>query len=140
MNLELHEVFEWTNANKITVNPEKSHVLIIPSKSTHRIPSVKLYMCKSPLKVKDSVKCVGVTIDSRLNFDDHINLLCGKISKSIGVLSKLRHLLPLKALQNLYCSLIHAHLLYGIIIKGNAYKTDLKRLTTLQNRAVKISV
>ena len=55
-------------------------------------------------------------------------------------MSKLRHVLPLKALQNLYCSLIHPHLLYEIIIWGNTYKTYLKRLTTLQNRAVKISV
>ena len=45
----------------------------------------------------------------------------------------------LKALQNLYYSLIHSHLLYGIIIWGNTYKTYLKRLTTLQNRAVKTS-
>ena len=140
MNLELRKVYEWTNANQITVNPEKSHLLIIPPKSTHQIRSVKVYMYKSPLKVKDSVKYLGVTIDSRLNFDDHINLLRGKISRSIGVLSKIRHVLPVEALQNLYYSLIHPHLLYGIIIWGNTYKTYLKRLTTLQNRAVKISV
>ena len=116
-------------------------MLIIPPKSTHRIPSVKVYMSKSPLKVKDSVKHFCVTIDSRLNFDDHFNLLCGKILRSIGVLSKLPHVLPLKALQNLYYSLLHLHLLiFEIIISGNAYKTYLKRLTTLQNRAVKISV
>ena len=127
-------------ANKITVNPKKSLALIIPPKSTHQIPCVKLYLYKSALKVKDSVKYLGVTIDSRLNFDDHINLLCGKISRSVGVLSKLRHVLPLKALQNLYYSLIYPHLLYGIIIWGNTYEMYLKRLTTLQNRAVKISL
>ena len=55
-------------------------------------------------------------------------------------MSKLWHVLPLKALQNLYYSLIHPHILYGIIIWGNTYKTYLKRLTTLQNRAVKLSV
>ena len=97
-------------------------------------------MYKSPLKVKDSVKYLGFTIDSRLNFDDHINLLCGKISRSIGVLSKLRYVLLLKALQNLYYSLIHPHLLHGMIIWGKTYKTYLKRLPTQQNRAVKKSV
>ena len=86
-------------------------------------------MHKSPLKVKDFVKYLSVTIDSKLNFDEHINLLCGKILRSIGVLSKLRHFLLSKALQNLYLSLIQPHLLYGIIIWGNAQKTYLKRLT-----------
>ena len=85
MNLELQKVYEWTKANKITVNPEKSHVLIIPPKSTHQIPSFKVYMYKSPLEVKASVKYLGVTINLRLNFDNQINLLSGKISRSIGV-------------------------------------------------------
>ena len=44
MNLELEKVYEWTKANKITVNSEKSHVLIKPPKSTHQIPSLKVYM------------------------------------------------------------------------------------------------
>ena len=35
MNLEFQKVYERTKANKITVNPEKSHVLIIPRKSTY---------------------------------------------------------------------------------------------------------
>ena len=115
-------------------------MLIIPPNSTHQIPSVKVYINKSPIKVKDSVKYLGVTIDSRLNFDDHIKLRCGKISRSIGVLSKLWRVLPLKALKNLYYSLIRPHLQYRIIIWGNTCKTYLKRLTTLQNQAVKISV
>ena len=76
-------------------------------------------MYKSLLKVKDSVKYLGVTINSRLNFDDHINLFCCKILRSIGGLAKLRRVLPLQDLQNLYYSLIHPHLLYGIIIWGS---------------------
>ena len=48
MNLKLQKVNEWTKANKITVNTEKSHVLIIPPESTHQIPSVKVYMYNSP--------------------------------------------------------------------------------------------
>ena len=90
MNLELQKVYEWTKANKIIVNPDKSHVSIITPKSTLQIPTAKGYMHKSPLKVKDSVKYLSVTIDSRLNFDDHINLSYGKISRSIGALSEPR--------------------------------------------------
>ena len=63
MNLELQKVYEWTKANEITVIPAISHLLIIPPKSTHQIPSVKVYMYKSPLKLKDSVvRCLSVTI------------------------------------------------------------------------------
>ena len=44
MNPELQQVYEWTKAIKITVNLEKSHVFIIPPKSTLQIPSVKVYI------------------------------------------------------------------------------------------------
>ena len=44
INLKLLKVYEWTKANKITVNPGILHVLIIPPKSTHRISALK-YIC-----------------------------------------------------------------------------------------------
>ena len=48
MDLKLQKLYVWTKAIKIMVNPDKSHVLTIPPKSTHRIPSVRVYMNKSP--------------------------------------------------------------------------------------------
>ena len=49
---------------------------------------------------------------------------------------KLRNVLPRKALLVLYYSMIHPHLLYSITIWGNTYEKYLKRLRTLQNKAV----
>ena len=52
-------------------------------------------------------------------------------------MTKLRHVLPAKALCTLYYSMIHPHLLYGIAIWGTTFKSYLKRLSSLQNRAIK---
>ena len=51
---------------------------------------------------------------------------------------QLRNVLPPKALLVLYYSMIHPHLLYGIVIWGNTYEKYLKGLRTLQNKAVKV--
>ena len=61
-----------------------------------------------------------------------------KISRSLGVMRKLRNVLPPKALLVLDYFMIHPHLLYGITIWGNTYEKYLKRLRTLQNKAVKV--
>ena len=53
-------------------------------------------------------------------------------------MSKLKHYLPQKALLTVYYSLVHTHLLYGLSVWGSAYTTHLKKLITLQNKAVKI--
>ena len=63
-----------------------------------------------------------------MNFDEHTNALVTKISRSLEVLCKLRHLLPKPALHNLYYSMIHPDLLYGITVWENAFDKHLKRL------------
>ena len=86
MNLELTTVHKWTTANKITVNPQKSHFLIIPPKKNHRISNISIYFNDSVIKINDTVKYLGITIDNKLNFEEHINALAIKITRSLGVL------------------------------------------------------
>jgi len=50
-------------------------------------------------------------MDKNLNFLEHIHLLEAKISKSVGIMMKLRMVLPKKALVSLYYALVHPHLL-----------------------------
>ena len=56
----------------------------------------------------------------------------------MGILSKLRHYVNIDILTNLYYSLIHPFLTYGIIIWGNTYSTTLQPLYILQKKAVRI--
>ena len=137
VNRELVNVYEWTKANKITVNPKKTSVLIIPPKATSPPPNIHLVFNGSIISINESVKYLGITTDKKLNFEMHIKQLESKISRSIGIMTKLRHVLPAKALCTLYYSVIHPHLLYGITIWGTTFKSCLKRLSSLQNRAIK---
>jgi len=127
INDELQKVYEWTKANKITINPPKSKALINPPKANINVPRVEVYLNNTVLDIKDNVKYLGITIDNRINFENHIKVLTGKISRFVGVINKLRHTLPLKALRNLYYSMVHPHLLYGIAIWGNTYDKYLKK-------------
>ena len=62
----------------------------------------------------DRVKFLGIHLDESLNYNYHINYVFGKISKSLGVLNRLKFVLPKDVLQFLYQSLIKPYLLYGI--------------------------
>ena len=72
-----------------------------------------------------------------LNFDFHISKIAYKISRTFGIISKIRHYLPEIALLKIYYAQIHSYLLYGLIIWGSTFPTYLKKLITLQNKAVK---
>ena len=71
---------------------------------------------------------------SVLTWKPHIDKLAIKLSKNAGILNKLTNLLPSFIMKNLYFSLSHSHLNYGILIRG--YKCN--RLAKLQKRLIRI--
>ena len=83
-------------------------------------------------------KYLGVSLDSKLHFQPHINQIEIKVAKAVGILSKLRFLFPKSALILLYYSLIHPHLLYALPLWGSTFPTYLSKLQRLQNKALRI--
>ena len=64
--------------------------------------------------------------------------MCKKVSKSVGIMYKLRDFLPFSCLRMLYYSLIYPYLLYCINIWGGAYASHLNPLIILQKRAIRV--
>ena len=67
---------------------------------------------------------------ARLNFDVHTNTLTRKIARSLGVITKLKQILPRKTLRNLYYTIIHSYLLlwcyyYGKYLQDPFEKTKI---------------
>ena len=70
-------------------------------------------------------KFLGVIIDSKLNWKEHISYISGKLSRSIGMILKARHFLNNHGLIALYFSLLYPYLSYCKPIWGSTYKTNL---------------
>ena len=77
-------------------------------------------------------------LDSNLNWKSHINYSSTKIKRSIGILSKMRYLITLDVLINLYYTLIYPFLIYGLVVWGNTYPINIKPLFILQKRTIRI--
>ena len=60
-----------------------------------------------------------------------------RLSRSVGILAKVKPFLNTKALLNLYYAIFHSHLQYVLITRSSTFKSYLK-LSILQNKAVKI--
>ena len=100
--------------------------------------SVNLKICNKYLEEKKIFKYLWIFNDSSLTWKFHIHELTKKISRNIGILSKLRHFAPCNLLIQIYYTLIFPFITYGIIIWGNTYKTILNPITVLQKKAVRI--
>ena len=87
------------------------------------------------LESKEFVKYLGIFIAQNLTCKHHIDHVALKISRYVGLLSKLRHHVPTHTLVliTIYRSRISPHLTYGLLAWGQACKSHLEKLLKLQN-------
>ena len=83
------------------------------------------------------IKYIGIMIDSTLTWNIHIDKISKTISRSIGLLYKIRPFVN-KILKMLYYSLVCPHLNYVTEAWGSADPTYLNRILILQKRIVRM--
>ena len=72
-------------------------------------------------------KHLGMFLDYKLNFEEHLKTIVNKINKTIGLLRKFQNFLPTKSLLAIYKSFIRPHLNYGDIIYDQPYNTSFRQ-------------
>ena len=81
-------------------------------------------------------KHLGMYLDCKLNFEEHLKTIINKIIKTIGLLRKFQNFLPRKSLLTIYKSFMRPHFDYGDIIYDQTYNTSFhQRLESLQYNA-----
>ena len=91
INLEIIRILKWVNANKLTINPSKSNIIIVPPKINRSVDdSIIVTINSTPVAIVREAKYLGIIIDNKLTFGPHIAHLEVKLSRSVGILSKLK--------------------------------------------------
>ena len=98
---EINAVNKWMIANKLTLNMSKSNVIIINSNKNGK-SSKNCYNEVLPIMIVKNAKYLGVTFNESLSFDCHIKNLIKRLSRSVGILTKVKPFLNTKSLLNLY--------------------------------------
>ena len=136
LNNELKLVQSWIHANKLSLNIDKTHYMLF----SNSLNSVSDYVKINGINLNqvDSIKFLGLYIDSDLSWKTHINYLSKILSRNIGILNKLKYNFPIHILQIIYSTMISPYLNYGILAWGNSSKFLLDSLFLLQKRAIRI--
>ena len=91
MNTELVKVDKWLKSNKLSVNIFKTHYMMFHrTRIKNKAPDDRVHLCGNNLVSVKNTTFLGVIIDRKLNWSDHISYIKNKISKSIGILTKIR--------------------------------------------------
>jgi hypothetical protein len=85
-----------------------------------------------------AIRFLGVYFDENLNFKFHINLISSKLSKALFILRSVKQFVTPNALKSLYYSLFHCNLIYCIHIWSSTSSANLKQISVLQKKAIRI--
>ena len=76
-------LFKWFENNLMKANSDKSHLVL--SSSTSSTANINGDIVKN----LESEKLLGVTIDYKLNFEEHLSKVCDKASQKLNVLARI---------------------------------------------------
>ena len=122
LNFELGNVTEWLIANELSINIKKTNYIIFRARQRKiDLDGFSIKINNQLIERKKNTTFLGVIILEHLSRKDHISTVAGKISRSIGIISKSRFFISQTSLFMLYYSLVYPYLYYGNIIWGSTY-------------------
>jgi len=138
MNSQLSIVNSWLQANRLSLNLTKTYSMLFSLNRGVQSGPLMLAIDGIPIERVHTIRYLGIIIDDRLTWAAHIDHIAKKISRSVGILNRVKHCLNQKTLLLLYHTLIFPYLTYSHLVWGKAALTYLKRLVILQKKSVRI--
>ena len=125
---------KWFRDSGLTPNLDKCKLLVLPERKRDQ---VELGFDGSQVKATDNVELLGVVIDNKLNFKNHISKLIKKVGRQTDVLNRLKHILSFSTNIRIYRAFIMPHFTYCSSVCHSCLKEDSDRLERLHERALR---
>ena len=125
LSQDLKAITNWAFQWKMIFNPalSKQAQEVIFSRKIKKLLHPTLLFNNIPLNNSLFQKHLGLTLDIKLNFPEHIKSITKKISKTMGLLRKFQQILPRSTLLTIYKTFIRSRLDYADIIYEQAYNS-----------------
>ena len=139
LQTNLDQVVKWSRKWLINLNISKCKVTTINRKQDVGVSyNIAANGESFQLERVDNEKDLGFLIDSRLNFENHINKTVKKANKIVGVFKRNFYDLNVKTFVLLYKSMIRSHLEYAQTVWSPYKQKHIEALEAVQRRATKI--
>ena len=136
LNTDLFKLQKWLNYKKLKLNISKTKSMLITLKNDTFNDSIKVG--EDIIESVSCLKYLGVMIDSRLNFNEHLDTIIKKISSKFGVIYRIRKSLSFFAKITLYQALIEPHFIYCSSVLFMSNQNKLQELQVLQNKFMRL--
>lgn len=133
LNEDLQNIYNWSRANSLVLNPEKSKVIVISKKSVDLSYFPRIYLNNVPIDFVDNAKNLGFIFNRNLTWKDHVNSIVGKVYGALRTLWATKDFTPLKTRKMLAKTLVIPILTYGCEIFCKSDAVSQRKLNVAYN-------
>lgn len=126
------------NAYSLTINstkPVDSQGVRLRAKNKSYSMDGDLLIGGSKIETVSYAKSLGIIFEEHLNGTKHTDLATSRVARVVGILVRLRFVLPITIKLLIYKSLFRSHLSYRFLVWGNTTITNITRLERLQKKS-----
>ena len=132
---DIHCVNSWFKMNSMIANPDKFQVMFLGVKNPNEI---SLTIDNNEIYGQLQVLLLGITIDHKLTFSNHIETLCKNANNKISALLRFRSFLNYNQTSILVNSYIMSYFYYCPLIWMFCRKNDYKLIERTHKRALRV--
>ena len=138
VNTDLKHLVNWLNANKISLSAKKTEMVIFKSNRKKFEGDLKIKLCGKRLYPTESVKYLGVKIDTTLSWQYDVNDLSIKLNRANALVFKMRKYVSLKIFRSIYFAIFDSYLSCCCLVWAQNRST-IQRILILQKKAFRIN-
>ena len=140
---EIHEqlselttvLLKWVNCNGLKLNLKKTNYMIFSRQKIDN--TLNIVIANTQIHRKTESRFLGVIIDEKLTWSQHITSLKSKMSRYVGILYKIKHLLPMQSRLQIFHSFVQSHINFCSIVWGFSCKSNIDSLFTIQKKGMR---
>ena len=135
---DLHSLQAWSEKWQLFFNNDKCVCLHFGKKNPQADYTLKSNNDVSIIKKSSEERDLGVTFDTNLKFDSHINNVINKANQALGIIKRNFKYMDEEALLTLYKSIVRPILEYGQPVWAPFLLRQSRALESIQRRATKL--
>ena len=136
-----HDIADYMAANRLSLNPDKTHLMIMASSRQHRQNEdydIVLDTGSSIISPSVSERLLGICVTNNFTWNDHVMEMVRGLSLKVSGLQKVCKFVDFKTRKMLANGLINSQLIYCIQLYGSATDYLIRFLQVQQNKAARI--
>ena len=136
VNQLTRNLVKWVGTNGLALNVKKTCYMIFTRRKVS-LDSLNITIDNTVIERKTTARFLGVIVDDKLSWSEHIKAVKTKMARYLGIMYKLKRLIPITARLQIFQSLVQSHLNFCSLVWGFASKSHIESLFAKQKQGMR---